>query len=124
MNNPTKRTRTHGNSILSYKERRAIHSFFQGSESFFYAWERLKDFNFEFYHHGLNRWQLLSCFYDDLHDDAKNKIDRACGGSHLDKQDFEVKELIENLANIKRKVSRRVENIEIIKDPLLVFMHL
>ena len=28
VNNPTNRTRTHGNSILSYKERRAIHSFF------------------------------------------------------------------------------------------------
>ena len=112
VNNPTNRTRNHGNSILSSKERRAIHSFFQGSESFCDAWERFKDLTFEFYHHGLNRWQLLSCFYDGLHDDDKNRIDRACGGSHLDKEDFEVEELIENLANIERKVSRRLENIE------------
>ena len=97
MNNLTNRTRTHGNSILSSKERRAIHSFFQGSESFCDAWERFKDLTFEFYHHGLNRWQLLSCFYDGLHDDAKHRIDRARGGSHLDKEDFEVKEVIENL---------------------------
>ena len=56
----------------------------------------------------------MSCFYDGLHDDAKNRIDRARGGSHLDKQDFEVEELIENLANIERKVSRCLKNIEII----------
>ena len=60
----------------------------------------------------MNRWQLSSCFYDGLHDDAKNRIDRACGGSHLDKEDFEVEEFIENLANIKRKFSSHLENIE------------
>ena len=122
MNNPTNRTRTHGNSILSSKERRAIHSFFQGSESFCDASERFKDLTFEFYHHGLNRWQLLSCFYDGLHDDAKNRIDRACGGSHLGKEDFEVEELIENLANIERKVSRRLENIETSLGKLTIMM--
>ena len=55
---------------------------------------------------------IIELFYDGLHDDAKKKIDRARGGSHLDKEDFEVEELIENLANIERKVSRRLENIE------------
>ena len=112
-NNYMNRRKTHCNATLSSHERRAIENFVQGNESFCDAWERFKVLTFKFDHHGLNRWQLLKCFYEGLNADGQNEIDNACGGSHLDKDDVELEELIENLAEIERETDRRLKNIEI-----------
>ena len=107
------RRKTHGNATLSSHERMAIENFVQGNESFCDAWERFKLLTFKFDHHGLNRWKLLQCFYEGLKADGQCKIDNACGGSHLDKDDVELEELIENLAEFERETNRRSKNIEI-----------
>ena len=110
-NNYMNRRKTHGNATLSSHERRAIENFVQGNESFCDAWERFKVLTFKFDHHGW--WKLLKCFYEGLNADGQNEIDNACGGSHLDKDDVELEELIENLAEIERETDRRLKNIEI-----------
>ena len=105
-NNYMNRGKTHGNATLSSYERRAIENFVQGNESFCDAWERFKVLTLNFDHHGLNRWELLKCFYEGLNADGQKKIDNACGGSHLDKDDVELEELIENLAEFERETNR------------------
>ena len=40
---------------------------------------------------------VFALFFYDIHGDAKNRIDMGCRRSYLDEENYEVKELIENL---------------------------
>ena len=80
-----------GIQLYHHKKEGPLNFFFEEMSHFVMTSikEGFKDLTFKCDHHGLNRWQLLKCFYDGLNGDAKRKIDRACGGSYLDKDDVE-----------------------------------
>ena len=68
----------------------------------------------------------MKCIYDGLNGDAQSKIEKSCGGLYLDKDDVELEELIENLAEFERETNKCLDNIEIslgkVKDMMQMLM--
>lgn len=74
-------------------------SFQQGPvKSFFDVWERFKDYERDFPHHGFPDGNLLTTFYRGIHSKYQLSLDMASNGDFTTKTVEEGRALIENLA--------------------------
>ena len=79
--------------------RKAIGEFTQGpSETFYEAWERLRDLTSEYPHHGVSNHELTQIFYDGLGLQDRYLLDAASGGTFMSKFEDEAMDLIETVA--------------------------
>ncbi|CAN6445603.1 unnamed protein product [Victoria cruziana] len=67
-------------------------------ESFYQAWERMKDLLRKYPHHQIPKWQVLQGFYDGLTEPHRQVIDSSCGGSLMLKSEDEAWLLYDTLA--------------------------
>ena len=79
--------------------RKAMREFTQGpSETFYEAWERLRDLTRECPHHGVSNHELTQIFYDGLGLQDRYLLDATSGGTFVSKFEDEAMELIEIVA--------------------------
>ena len=79
--------------------RKAICEFTQGTnETFYEAWERLRDLTWECSHHGVSNHELTQIFYDGFGPQDRYLLDAASGGTFMSKYENEAMELIEMVA--------------------------
>ncbi|XP_040369382.1 uncharacterized protein LOC121051265 [Rosa chinensis] len=68
------------------------------SELFHESWERFKDMEQNCPNHGVKKWLLLSTFYNGSSQDTKRRIDNACQGSFMEKNEIEAESVLDSLA--------------------------
>ncbi|XP_048492988.1 uncharacterized protein LOC125493566 [Beta vulgaris subsp. vulgaris] len=75
-------------------------SFFQlDGESLYEAWERFKDLQRKYPHHGVPDWLLVQTFYNGLNESVRITIDTAAGGAIMGKTTEVANRLLEEMAS-------------------------
>ena len=78
--------------------RKVIHEFTQGpSETFYEAWERLRDLTRECPHHGVSKHEITQIFYDGLVLQDRYLLDATSGGTFMRKFEDDAMELIKTV---------------------------
>ena len=67
-------------------------------ETLYTAWERFKELQRQYPHHGLPDWMIPQIFYNGLIDDDRNIINAAAGGKWINKTAVEPTTMLEELA--------------------------
>ncbi|XP_056685634.1 caltractin-like [Spinacia oleracea] len=70
-------------------------------ESLFEAWDRFKEYQREFPHHGIPKWLLLQTFYLGLSPTSKKSLDAGVGGPIMDKKEDQIEEIIEDVSSAR-----------------------
>ena len=88
---PPHKTDKFRNEITTFKQ--------SGSQTIYLAWERFKELQRQYPHHGLPEWMIPQIFYNGLTDENRNIFNVASDGKWMDKIAREAVTLLEELAS-------------------------